>query len=395
MRDMTSMLMIAGAALAVATSGRASAQTYTEIASFDITDGNGPEGIVQDSVGNLYTPTQAGGSSARLCRTHNASENGTCGTLARIDPSGNIVDLIRFVGTNGGNPVAVVLDGNTLYGSAADGGTHSDGLIYRMALNHPGVTILHQFSGTDGIDPTVLVVAPQTALYGITGFGGTGSTPQGVLFRITTDGTFSVLHNFGDDGIYGCVPDSIVLGPGGVLYGSNQCGSTPGDGGYVFSENPSTGQYSILATFSSTNKGAYDPYVGVVTADGTIYGAANAGGTYGAGTLFSINPTTQPGIVKTLYTFSGGSDGGYPSSGPVLQGNSALIGTASGGTHYAGALYKLDSAGFTVLHVFQDQTATSASDPAFAPLVTAAGTIIGTTGFGGANGYGSAFSYVP
>lgn len=114
------------------------------------------------------------------------------------------------------------------------------------------VTVLHSFgNGKDGYGPFGgLVQGPDAALYGTTASGGTTRTNAvrgdanpdgyGIVFRITTDGTYKVLHNFGD----GSVPNdgeipygSLTVGSDGNLYGTTTQGGTAGRG-TVFKISP-------------------------------------------------------------------------------------------------------------------------------------------------------------
>jgi uncharacterized repeat protein (TIGR03803 family) len=72
---------------------------------------------------------------------------------------------------------------------------------------------------------------------------------------------------------------------------------------------------------------------------GNLYGTANRSGIYGpscyanlgCGTVFKLDPS---GNLTVLYSFSGGTDGGNPYSGVIMDGSGNLYGTATygGGT---------------------------------------------------------------
>ena len=73
--------------------------------------------------------------------------------------------------------------------------------------------------------------------------------------------------------------------------------------------------------------------------DGNFYGAAQSGGAYSWGTLFSISPS---GTLTTVYPFTNGTDGGI-SSGPLVQGaDGSFYGSNFyGGAHGYGTLFEL------------------------------------------------------
>lgn len=99
----------------------------------------------------------------------------------------------------------------------------------------------------------------------------------------------------------------------------------------------------------------------------------------------------QAQTFTTLYNFTGGADGGYPSGGLVQDTAGSLYGTtADGGSSGYGTVFKLDTAGKeTVLHSFKGA---DGSYPGMGPLVMdSAGTLYGTTFYGGASGYGTVF----
>ena len=104
-----------------------------------------------------------------------------------------------------------------------------------------------------------------------------------------------------------------------------------------------------------------------------------------------IAPTTQAQTFTNLYNFTGKADGGYPSGGLVQDAAGNFYGTtADGGASGYGTVFKLDTAGKeTVVHSF---TGTDGQSPDLVTLVLdSAGTLYGTTFYGGASGYGTVF----
>ena len=74
-----------------------------------------------------------------------------------------------------------------------------------------------------------------------------------------------------------------------------------------------TGALTTLYSFTGGKDGA-NPYAGLVQgSDGNFYGTTVRGGTNNnAGTVFKISAT---GALTTLYSFTGGKDGGSPQPG--------------------------------------------------------------------------------
>jgi len=128
-------LAIVSATLLMATvvSRRADAQVFVTLHSFNGSDGSGPQaGLVRDSAGNLYGTTFAGG--------FMSCGNFGCGTVFKLDPSGNLTVLHNFgdgtVANDGKNPQAgLVLDasGIYLYGTTSNGGSSSDDTVFEIA----------------------------------------------------------------------------------------------------------------------------------------------------------------------------------------------------------------------------------------------------------------------
>ncbi len=131
------------------------------------------------------------------------------------------------------------------------------------------------------------------------------------------------LVNFGD----GIAPDSIVLGPGGVLYGTTCCGGA--GGGTVFKLIPpaSGGSWTEKILYSFTgNQGTGDGYLpNGVTQDknGGLFGTTQQGGvsSTGFGTVFHLTPAYlgKGWTESVLYAFTGGSDGAAPKGGVLVM----------------------------------------------------------------------------
>jgi uncharacterized repeat protein (TIGR03803 family) len=113
-------------------------------------------------------------------------------------------------------------------------------------------------------------------------------------------------------------------------------GVTTGGGfgaGTVF-RIPASGTWTTVATLPAGNREGAEP-VGplVADADGYLYGAARAGGLYERGTIFRVSKDGRR--FDVLYTFAGGSDGGFPNA-LVRARDGALYGTTSSGANHYG-----------------------------------------------------------
>ena len=270
----------------------AQSTTFDLVLSFDLTDGSGPDAaLIQATDGTFYGTTEYGDS---------------CGTVFRMTPSG-------------------------------------------------ALTVLHTFEDSDGCLPSAPLLEVDSNFYGTTAYGGSNCPPGGcgTIFRITAEGVFTTVFNFGGaDGI----------GPGaGLLQGND-------------------------GNFYST----------------TIWGGTNYECISGCGTIFKLTPA---GELTTLYDFCSQpncTDGWYPVSALVQTADGSFYGTTkAGGANppdgcgygYCGTIFKLSSAGaLTTLYSFCSQpNCTDGSAPEASLLLGWDGNFYGTTSFGGANGYGTVF----
>jgi uncharacterized repeat protein (TIGR03803 family) len=209
---------------------------------------------------------------------------------------------------------------------------------------------------------------------------------------------FSVLTNFGTDSGNGGTgptwPGLIAQGRDGNLYSTTPT-ALGGSFGAVFNVTPS----GTLATLTNTFGTGSAPQGGLVLGtDGNFYGTTYDCAPIGAGgdgTAFQFNPTTD--AVKTIYSFTGGTDGKCPAAPPVFDNAGNLYGTttSSNTAGVAGSTYKLaaNTFKFSLLHDFGT---TNGSSPA-APLVqgTAGGntSFYGSTQFGGSTGLNDGIIY--
>ena len=199
-----------------------------------------------------------------------------------------------------------------LYGTTSNGGTANAGVVYRVqSAGHE--TVLYSFmGGSDGANPYAGVICGSAGnLYGTT-YGG-GPTGAGVVYRVNGSGYESVLYGF-TGGVDGGNPvGGLILDSAGNLYGTTSGGGSAGAG--VVFKLDATGHETVLYSFTGGADGGY-PCAGVtLDSAGDLYGITTGGGSTGAGVVFKLDAGGQETV---LYSFTGGSDGGYPFLGGLI-----------------------------------------------------------------------------
>ena len=367
--------------------------TFTSLISFNGTNGANPAaGLVQGPDGNFYGTAQSGGAS-------------NSGTIFAISADGSFfTNIYSFSGgTNGAAPVGGLVigtDGN-FYGTTYAGGASNVGTVFQIATNGT-FTQLAWLSGTNGANPDVtLVQAADGSFYGGTKYGGpypnstSGGTGYGTIFQVTTNGALTTPVLFA--GTNGANPTALVLGKDGNFYGATTWGGNnsqvPFGVGTIFRLSPD-GTFTNLYLFSGGNDGGF-PQAGLVQGtDGIFYGTTQAGGPSSIGTVFRITPDGQ---FQSLFAFLSSSEGSYPYAALIqasdgnFYGTTYLGGVGSGGQR--GTIFEITPAGNeTPLILFTGPTGAYPGASPQSPLVQGTdGNFYGTTLNGGVFTKGTVF----
>lgn len=216
-----------------------------------------------------------------------------------------------------------------------------------QAQTTAGVVTLHTFAGgEDETFPTSTLVQDAAGNFYGTTSGGTDF--NGTVFLCTPDGTFTTLHRFG--GADGQNPgEALILGKDGNFYGTTSAGGAANHG-TVFKMTP-TGTLTPLYSFTGGSDGDNPGSPLLQGSDGNFYGTTYQGGPAGAGTVFKLTPG---GVLTTLYTFAGGTDGVSPRPGLIQDAAGNFYGTtAFGGSAHQGMVFRLTPTGtLTPLYSF-------------------------------------------
>ena len=383
------------------------AQTYTTLASFNVTNGDEPYygPLVQGRDGNLYGTALGGGA------------NANAGTIFKMTPGGTLTVIYNFCAqpncTDGASSVAGLVlgrDGN-FYGTTLGGGNtgcaYPQGCGVLFKVTPKGVlTTLHTFGVSDVAAGPIagLVQGSSGPFFGAGGLDGGGAA----FYRITAAGVYTELAGW-DLGVGGHPYGGLIQAIDGWFYGTSYMGGTStscNDGcGTVFKIQASGKNRTTVHSFDYTD-GA-NPVAGLVQADdGNLYGATLYGGTNvntcavfypsNCGTIFEINPKTNQ--LTTLYTFcpqTGCLDGLDPMGTLIQATDGNLYGTTNqGGLYGSGTIYQWNptAGAFSVIVSFPGNFSTGAG------LMQATnGKLYGTTVYGGTSpncpyGCGSIFS---
>jgi uncharacterized repeat protein (TIGR03803 family) len=296
---------------------RTGGTTYTETILYAFTgsaDGDSPSsGLAMDPTGALYGTTYYGGSGC--------APNQLCGTVYKLTPisSGYTKALAHTFlgGSDGAGPAGnVFLDkSGALYGTTVNGGVGCGGgcgTVFRLTPNGSSYTesVLYRFPGQGGElkgEPDGIAADAGGNLYVSTYAGGVGGCPNfyygcGSAIKLTPSRSAyreSRIYDFRPN-MSGVHPSGqFVVDATGAIYGTTGSGGSRtcvtsdyvdrGCGG-IFKITPtaSGNSYQELYRFKAREGNGPGPLI--ADSSGGLYGTANAGGTYGWGTVFKYTP---------------------------------------------------------------------------------------------------------
>ena len=225
-------------------------------------------------------------------------------------------------------------------------------LATAQAQNNATLTTLYTFTGSsDSAQPSTALVQGNDGNF----YGATGPT----IYKLTPTGVFTTLYTFtgGSDGAD--AQSGLIQGSDGNFYGTALlplANTYALPLGTIYKLTPA-GVLTTLYTFTGGSDGDSCPYGLTQGSDGNFYGTTMYGGAAGGdGTIFQLTPT---GTLTTLYTFTGGLDGGNPVGQLVMDSQGNFYGATSYGggagemVYNDGTVFKITPAGvFTSLYSF-------------------------------------------
>jgi uncharacterized repeat protein (TIGR03803 family) len=245
--------------------------TETVLHSFqgDGKDGYYPRaGLVMDQAGNLYSTTQGGGT-------------GSSGTVFEVSAGGKEKILHSFTGGDGELPYygSLLMDtSGNLYGTTEMGGGYGQGVIF-MVSSTGAETVLHSCDGYPSNNDCAkpfggLSIDQNGNLYGDSAEG--GRSGLGDVFKLAPDGTFTEIYAFTSDWLpeYGVIRDQS-----GNLYGTTEgTGTEPCKGcATIFKVTPD-GTETVLHRFNHKYRGLFPTGALVTDGNGYLYGTTATGG---------------------------------------------------------------------------------------------------------------------
>jgi len=345
------------------------AQKLKQLAAFDVTNGYyAPNGSLIMAAGDFYGSTQFGGGRAT-------------GTIFHLTPEGALTTIYEFCSlancADGQFPTSITFHNGKLYGATQFGGG-GNGTVFEMTLDGK-LTTLHNFSYSEGADPLGAPVFFQGNLYGATQSG--GASQHGAIYKIDFPSlTFSTIHNFCSQP--NCTDGDVVSGQltptKYQLWGATTYGGSKGFG-TVFRVS-STGAFTTVHNFKSSD-GAGPIGTLLLASDGNLYGTTYAQGVHGNGSIYEVRTS---GTFTKLYDFCAQdycTDGAVPFAGLIEDSEGSFYGTTfAGGNAGLGTIFQFSAGVVTTLHTF---TGPLGARPMQGLVQGSNGAFYGTTNAGG------------
>jgi uncharacterized repeat protein (TIGR03803 family) len=192
----------------------------------------------------------------------------------------------------------------------------------------------------------------------------------------------------------------LVVGCFASLFGSYRMGSAQ-----IVNTTPSQYKETVLHRFSGGKQGGA-PFAGLTfDSSGNLYGTTSQGG-FGFGAVFELTPAKTGWKERVIYRFAKLPDGIIPNPGSlILDGAGNIYGTTGGGGAYGfGTVYELtrhpdNTWTESILYSFRGSGNGDGQDPEAGLIFDSLGNLYGTTALGGhgcsGTGCGTVFKLSP
>jgi uncharacterized repeat protein (TIGR03803 family) len=421
------LFLLLGLLFIILTGQPAQAQTFKVLYNFTGgADGENPSsGLTMDAAGNLYGTTHG-----ELAGYHCVDSE--CGTVFKLSKKGAdwVLDtlysfrgLSNYYPSDGSNPsggLAIAQNGS-LYGTTNRGGIDRNfpygcGTVFHLT---PPPTApktesapwneasIYRFtcSGDGAYPQGDLIVDALENVYGTAMQGGNG---YGVVYELMPSGNRwiqTVLYAFqtGDGAWF--PPSGVVFDTFSNLYGVGE-GGGPYFGGGVYQLSPSGSGWTERTLYSFTGGSDGSGPIGglIIDAAGNLYGTTIYGGDLscnapsGCGTVFELTPSSGGWSLSTLYSFSGCGGWCAPHDKLLMDAAGNLYGTKQGdGLYSGGSVFKLtrSNGGWTYSSLHDFTGGSDGGAPEGSLILDGNGNLYGTTYQGGAYGSGVVFEITP
>jgi uncharacterized repeat protein (TIGR03803 family) len=283
--------------------------------------------------------------------------------------------LYQFSLSDGASPVAALVEGldGDLYGTTQRGGNNYYGSVFKYQSRSGVLTNLVTLQGGNDAWPSAPLVPGRKGVFYGTATGGTSGT--GALFSVTAEGAFTNLYLFCQQAgcLDGELPIGLTLGTDGNLYGVTAGGgdspTCPFDCGTIFQFTAAkklTTLHNFCEQTDCTDGNL--PQGGLFQAtNGKFYGTTFIGGSFGGGTVFTLDMGLGPFVAFVRNSGKVGQTGGILGQGFTGTTSVSLNGTP---------------ASFTVVSdTFIKATVPAGATTGFVTIMTPSGTLTSNVPF--------------
>jgi uncharacterized repeat protein (TIGR03803 family) len=328
------------------------------------------------------------------------SKDNTFGSVYKIEIATGAATHVADYNKNGNNqPVHLMRDhqGN-IWGYTSAGGTNgvNKGSLFKVDSGTDTLTTEFSFSSLSGANADITGPASALVLTSDGQFWGTATTSSGgwAAYKFNPNGAVFTRLTAGQV-LTGHTPQAGVVGSPGSdwLWGSTAAGGLYGFG-TLYRVDPASGQKETLVHFTGTTGAAAGTEPSgtlAIAEDGVVWGTTRLGGAGNYGTVFKYDPATA--VFTSVHAFTASGNGASP-RGVILPGDGSYAwGVANNGTN--GIIFKINTATSAFTNVFAFVSGTTGRSPDCQLVEDANGLLWGATTTSGANGDGTLFNVDP